>query len=111
MKIDRDQLAARLLCESVFTIAESMGITPLALAVICKEEGLEWPGTGTSTNQQPRLVPTSTVNQSATETRSIPEPSEEERRIGKITITRTKLYKLVWSHPVVQIAEVWDFLT
>lgn len=106
VKIDREKLAARLKSETVVAIAESMEITPLQLAVICKEHRLEWPGLGKTRvagSQTQAAAPTSLLK----ETPEIPLPDAEARRLRKISVSRKQLYELVWAYPVVQLSKVW----
>lgn len=98
-----EKLAARIASEGVIEVAKSMGITPLALAVICRENNIPWPGLSGKllTASKSRAV------KPTTEPLQIPMPTEADLKNGYLGLTRQTLYDLVWSHPGTKLAAAW----
>lgn len=107
MKVDREELLERFKTEDVYTVAESMGITPLQLAVVCKQEKVPWPGAHGSSTHRKLTSDQENTGVSASDPEPIPLPAEEDRQRGRFAVNRSTLYSLVWQHPIVKLATAW----
>lgn len=121
MKIDTAELAERLNNEDVHSIAKSMDITVLALAVICKERNIPWPGARTRESGARAHGGTTSARASTKPSREKPDvpftpPQEIPTPVAStglywsslsVTLSRRQLYELIWTFPMLQIAKAW----
>jgi hypothetical protein len=95
----------------VYTAAAALSIRPINLAVLCKEHGIPWPGAGSGTSS-PRGAKASKEKRgrergsSARPASSLPEIPKPDSS-GRVTLTRSQLYTLVWSYPITILAGEW----
>lgn len=130
MSIDTEELIERLKNEDVRSIAESMGIHVLALAVICKDHGIPWPGirsdhAGTQPKdrvrsclsadaEEPMQQRESSLDEPArkvrnTPAKSIPVASSPSGHSSErvVVLSRAELYDLIWTYPILQLSRAW----
>lgn len=110
-KPTKDQIEELLAAGDVYSAAEALGIRPISLAVLCKEHGIPWPGAGNRPGGHRSSRSTNRDNSKEAQQRSrsasilpeIPMPDSS----GRVTLSRSELYALVWSYPITVLASQW----